>query len=108
MADQFNIFDQARGVALRDAGMARTTGLSPKWAAEAMAAIIAIPRGWQGMGEDIRVLVGDKVGHPHHPNCWGALIMGAMRKGLLVKTGVWKGARAKASHASQYPVLRRV
>ena len=105
---QTSLFDYAAGVAMRDRGIEQVEANDFDWMAAAQALIARIPIGWEGLGEDIRARVIAQIGEPHHSNCWGALIMGATRRGMLVKTGTWQNAKSKRSHASMYPVLRRV
>ncbi len=107
MSEQLDLLDYVASVKARDDGISRVADNSFDWMAAASAVVDRIDRFWEGLGEDIRLRVIAQVGEPHHPNCWGALIMSATRRGVLVKTGEWRGARSKKSHASMYPVLRR-
>lgn len=102
-----NLFDYAESVNRREAGLAQVE--QQPWQMIALNVIRSIPIGWQGIGEDIRELVMKRgVGLPHHPNCWGALLAQAQRMRLLVRTGGMRNARGKKSHASTYPILRRI
>lgn len=101
---QFDIFEARR---LRDEGMKRVSENSATWHELAFQTACKLPQEWSGLGEDVRAYVSEIVGEPHHPNCWGALTNSLQRSGVLEKTGEWRGARSKKSHASTYPVLRR-
>lgn len=98
-----DLFDYAASVKARDAGISQVE--EQPWQARAILIIAALPRGWRGIGEDIRALVLAQIGAPHHPNCWGAMIMSACRSGLLERTTELQNMRAKKSHARLSPVL---
>lgn len=79
------------------------------WLAEGLA-MIAEPthdmQGWVGTGEDLRKKL-TRLRRPGHPNAWGALIMQAVRKGLLIPTGRYLPMKDKSSHARKTPEYRR-
>ena len=108
MNDQLDLLDDAASIKERDIALAVVVQNSgDDWMDFAMRAIVRLPIGWTGLGEDVREHVINAVGGPHHPNAWGALIMSALRQQLLFKTGQWKKMRAKKSHARMSPVLVR-
>ncbi len=106
MAD--DLFDYVEGVALRDEGIARVKAHSLDWHNDALLVVGSLPLGWEGLAEEYRPLVIERIGEPHSANCWGAVTMDAVRKGLLKGTDVWRSSRAKKSHARKQPVLRRI
>lgn len=58
------------------------------------------------IGEDLRKYVEQEIGQPHHPNAWGAMAQGTLRRwrkeGRIAMIGVSQ-ATSKKSHASLYP-----
>lgn len=59
-------------------------------------------------GEQIRDRA-ERVGiHPHHFNAWGAAIMGAVRRGMLLSTGEYEPASAVQKHAHRNPVYLKI
>jgi len=57
-------------------------------------------------GEDIRHAIEVRGVRPHHHNAWGALIMAAVRKELIQKTGRLVKMKDPRSHARQTPIYR--
>ncbi len=89
----------------RDAGMALVASHNPDWSEMVLAKITALPIGWTGIGEDIRLMIDTK---PTHHNAWGAVINMAVRRGLLVDTEATRKMATKKSHARKSPVYERV
>lgn len=102
-----DLFDWGMSRSLRDEGADRALTPEEQWRRRAMDLIRGLPSGWSGIGEDIRRMVMETVGTPHHFNCWGALILGALRSGHLVKTGEVRSSALVTSHAHVNPVLAR-
>jgi hypothetical protein len=69
-----------------------------------MDTIMALPRGWIGDAQDIRMRVPVR---PHHYNAWGALILRAIRSGYLEPTGARTPGRLVSTHAHKNPVYER-
>jgi hypothetical protein len=108
-AHQTSIFDFLAAKTARDQAIAHVIANGPDWHSRALQAVAALPRGWRGIGEDIRKHVMSRgVSAPHHPNCWGALIMAAHRAGYLKRAEGWQNAKAKKSHACSCPIIERV
>lgn len=113
--DQTNLFDpppvlDAKAArAGRDAGVARVEHHSEQWQRTARAFVKAlVPPGWQGLSEDMRVLLmAHGLGEPHSPNCWGSLTLWCVREGLLEPTGHVQNTRDPKSHACYTKVYRR-
>lgn len=70
-------------------------------------AIAALPNGWQGTGETLRVYLLGRGVVPHHHNAWGALVMTAVRQKLLFPTGRYEAMRTAPSHARRTPVYMK-
>jgi len=62
--------------------------------------------GWEGTGEDLRLLIAPIVGEPHKPNAWGALINTAIKREYLFRTGERRHMRTMRSHARMTDVYR--
>jgi hypothetical protein len=96
MRDQFDGVEAKRR---RDAGIARVIENNALWAADVRAFIEELPMDWTGMAEDIRRLWFDTGGsRPRHHNAWGGVIQGAVKRGVLAKTGRRKSMNASSSH----------
>jgi hypothetical protein len=92
----------------RDEAIARVEANSQGWVAQALLAIRAVPSGWRGTAEALRLqLLTQGLPSPHHHNCWGALIMTAVKKNLLCKTGKMEHMKTKKSHARLTPEYKR-
>ena len=106
---QLTLFHEAESKRRRDEGMTQATSRSSEWQERAMWVIWKLPIGWTGIGEDIRKLVLESgAGPPHHHNCWGGLIMYAIRCKVIEKTGAMKSARIVTSHARNCVILERI
>jgi hypothetical protein len=95
------------GKAERDKGMKQAADNDQLWMQVALHNIQSLPPGWEGSGQDIRLIITNDQGPPHHPNVWGALTNTAIGMGLLVHTGHYKYTRLRASHKRRIPVYRR-
>lgn len=78
-----------------------------KWMEGALTLISNLPHDWTGIGEDIRKLVTESVGRPHHPNAWGALVNAAIRRKHLARCGEMRAMTAVKSHGRLSPILYR-
>ena len=103
-AVQQNLFE-AR--AARDKALETVEINAETWFERALFVIYRMPQGTEATGEDVRLLVVEEIGQPHHHNTFGALISQAARKGYLRKTGEYRQMRAKKSHARETPVYVR-
>lgn len=97
--------DLFSGLALRDEALEVVADKAGKVWMEAGFRAIAHLEG-EFTGEDIRRIVGLVIGQPHHHNAWGSLIMNAIKRGLIIKTGQWLKMRDPRSHARMTPVYR--
>lgn len=57
-------------------------------------------------GEDIRNWLSTDGIQPDHSNAWGALIMTAIKRGIIVPTGSYTSMKSKTSHARKTAVYR--
>lgn len=102
--------DLQAGRARRDEGVALVDANSEEWRQRARALLMeVIPFGWEGISEDIRmVLIDAGLSEPHSPNCWGSLTLWAVKQNLLVPTGALQNMRDPRSHARYTKVYRRI
>jgi hypothetical protein len=107
------ILDLIESKRLRDEGMALVD--RPKWSDAALAMAISVRDGWSVRAqlfetfamEDLRqVLVAAGLPEPAHPNAWGAFGMSLAKRGIIVRTGEWRNAKSKKSHACMVPLYR--
>jgi len=88
----------------RDMGIGTVMEGEDRFAVRVMAIVKSLPRGWRGIGEDIRLLADQHgIPRPHHHNCWGGVMFGCVKAGLLTPTGDWRHMRIKRSHARKSP-----
>ncbi len=84
--------DAAEASKRRGEGIATVTanqdgGWLAKARDESDAYIASVPAGFEFIGEDVRLRCLSKgVGSPGHPNAWGAVIGGSLRRALKEKT----------------------
>jgi hypothetical protein len=91
----------------RDEGLERVSTRSQQFMANGILAIAKLPPG-EYTGEQIRLLLFRQHISPHHHNAWGALIMSAVRKGLLFDTGKVANMQTRASHARKTTVYTTI
>ena len=87
----------------RDESISRVIDNAQPWSDRAAAEIRKMTK-WTGTAEDMRHALRLIVGEPHHPNAWGGLIMGAVKRGDLIKTGRYRKMKDAKSHARSTPV----
>jgi hypothetical protein len=104
----FNYPDKTLGEKLRDEGISTVSANAGSWMDMAMLVVKHLPHEWTGMGEDIRVIVCDRIGPPHHQNAWGALTRMARDKQHIERTGEMRKPRDPSSHARMTQVYRKV
>jgi hypothetical protein len=104
---RIDLFNQPPAVVAREEALTKVAGNSPEWMQKAIGILREYPNE-QATGEDLREFVRSKIGDPHHHNVYGAMIMSAVRKGMLVNTGVYQNMKLKQSHARRNPVYQIV
>jgi len=87
---------------LRDAGMLRVLEKSGDWKEQA-SLFVSTLGDFKGTAEDLRLIMREKIGDPHHHNAWGGMINGAVRQGYLIKVDMGQMKTPK-SHARSTPV----
>ena len=90
------------GRALRDQALERVRLHSGSWIEKALLAMSVLQGEYTG--EDVRAFLDPVVGRPHHSNAYGALIAGAIRRGILTPTGRYKAMKRPSSHYRKNPV----
>jgi hypothetical protein len=93
--------------AARDEGMSRVAKNSGDWMSKALDAVKALPAGFEGTGEDIRLKIEPRCGKPHHHNATGALIRTAINRGML-RYVAHRQMKTEKSHARSTPVYVRI
>lgn len=103
-----DVYDEDEARLGRDVGMARVLSRNSTWAEDVSAWIMNLPHGWTGTGEDIRRIWRKNGGLlPTHHNAWGGVINGAVRRGVLIKTGKRKHMYAAKSHSRTTDIYQR-
>ena len=104
------LFEQ--GKVLRDEGIRVVSEHNENWmegAIQASRAAIDLAFEWRHRdftGEDIRMEVTMIMGHPNHPNAWGALINTLIKRKIIVPTGEHRQMKDSRSHARSTPVYK--
>ncbi len=96
------------GELLRDEGIAKVIGNNNRWfelCVEAAKTYIEYPATFTG--EDIRLYCQRYVGHPTHPNAFGALINTLVRRKIIRPTGEYRAMRDSSSHSRRTPVYTK-
>ncbi len=97
---------------LRDEGLALVKENSEEdgnWFGRALMVIAAIPHGWTGTAEDIRLDFLDvQLEQPHSVKVYGSLTTQAIRHHLIVLTGERRQMRGPKSNARKTDVYRRL
>lgn len=106
MSDNGPLFDADRAKIRRDSAVQKVSGNSGTFMEDALFAVAGLVPG-KYTGEDVRRLVLLQGIRPHHHNAWGALVMCAVKRGLLRNTGEMRSMRAVRSHARKTPVYER-
>ena len=98
--DGLPLFDAAESKARRDAGIESVT--RKRWIDNA----ISMTNDLRGKVpepfavEDLRkALTEAGLEDPHHVNAWGAFGMSLSRRKMIARTGEWRHAKSKTSHA---------
>lgn len=104
-----DLFDLAAARALRDEGINRAKASNQKWFNDGLA--LLMDPAFQSLftdftGEDLRQEIQVMVGIPLHPNAMGSLIMAAVKKEIIAKTGEYRPMKLKASHGRATPVYK--
>lgn len=91
---------------MRDAGISRVSENNSDWMADALDLLAALDLE-DGTGEDFRLWLTQRgLGDPSHPNAWGACMMMARKRGLIVPTDRYRASRCTPSHARKLMVYR--
>lgn len=98
-----NLFEAAGA---RDAALAQVSHNAGTFTDAALTALRQFPQGYEGTGEQIRLLIERRGIRPHHPNAWGAVINTAVRRGLLTDTGRMERMNTLKSHARKTSVYK--
>lgn len=101
------MIDLFAAAAKRDEELARVLDNAQPWSDRAAAEIKKL-KNWTGTAEDLRHALRLIVGEPHHHNAWGGLIMGAVKRRDLIKTGEHRNMKDAKSHARKTPVYSTV
>jgi len=105
MAD--DLFEADSAESLRDKGLLTVYQNAKPWFDAAFKALLEMrsdPCLPTFTGEDLRLQIERKIGNPHHPNAWGALIMKAVRRGVIINTGKYVPMKTPRSHGCKKPV----
>ena len=96
------------GRTLRDEGMARALANSgPEWTSQILDFISSLPQGRELTGEEIRYEFLKEGGtKPATDKSWGGAINAAIKRGLLVGTGVYVPMKDSKSHSCKKQVLK--
>lgn len=73
----------------------------------ALEVVQGLPAGIKVTGEEVRKFCEEGGVHPHHHNAWGALMMQAVKRGLLKNTERYVAMQVASSHARKTPVYER-
>jgi intergrase/recombinase len=96
------------GKVQRDEGIAQVSSHNEPWIVlcerEAKKYIAALDT---FTGEDIRFHCCAVIGHPKHPNAWGALINLLVKRGAIRSTGTYRQPIDSTSHARLIQVYRK-
>lgn len=97
---------------LRDEGMRRALEKDPEWQAKALPHVIAVPKGWEGLWEEVRIFCTNRgVKQPHKPQVWSAFSNVCIKLELFERVegpGNWEHPKSSKSHSSAYRKLRRI
>jgi len=102
-----DLFENNIAKSFRDEGLLTVYQNSKTWSDAAFKALLDL-RSENNLstftGEDLRFQIAKKIGNPHHPNAWGALIMKAVKGDLIINTGKYVPMKSPRSHACKKPV----
>tara|TARA_R110000796_G_scaffold167313_4_gene284235 strand:+ start:9105 stop:9431 length:327 start_codon:yes stop_codon:yes gene_type:complete len=105
MTDLFDWKPPSSGEEARDEALTQVSENTGEWKDRAMNLISSVPMD-TFIGEDIREHIVGKIGNPHSNNAMGALVMNAVRRGIIEPTGEYRKMRRKSSHARESKVYR--
>ena len=91
----------------RDKGIDSVTDNNENWFSRAIAQLEAVIKSFGSTpfsGEDLRMVLGRRIGQPEHPNAWGALLMYAKRHKLVLATEKYAPMKTISSHARRTPL----
>jgi len=99
------IWSESEGA--RESALKRVEVSAGDWFKFALASIPSVELPEEFTGEQLRHIITESIGRPHHHNVWGALTMQAVRRGLLFKTGRRTKMQDRRSHARMTDVYTR-
>lgn len=102
---QKSMFDLMQAREDRDEALARVLAHHPDWAGHFYSGIAALPRGFIGTGEALRLHL--KLPEPPTPKLVGSVVRLAATRGLLVFTGKMAPPTSRKSKGSETKVWRR-
>lgn len=101
MSDQLSL-----GIWLRDQGIKQVEENAGVWKDLAFDIVCSLPAGeWDG--GQINMEVERRIGKPHHPNAYGALIMRARNAKVLYETGRYRRSGKASCHAHKYQIYMK-
>lgn len=101
--DAMDLLSYADAQEAKEAALERIASHNIGWSKRAAAAIMALPDGFVGIGENFTKAVLDAgVGEPPK-NAMGPVILALVKRGVLVETGVWLAMQKKGSNARRSP-----
>jgi hypothetical protein len=104
--DEGDLFEGGQDA--RDEALDKVATNNRTWMRDALRMMRGLPAGELGTAEDIgRRLRWAGLPNPTDPGAWGALIMQAIQKGLIVNTGKRRKMKARKSHARSTAVYRK-
>ena len=102
-----DLFEADIAKSRRDAGLLTVDENAKPWSDIAFEALLGM-RSETDLStftaEHIRLQIEKKIGNPHHHNAWGALIMKAVKRGIIINTGEYVPMKTPRSHARRTPV----
>lgn len=103
MMPQPTLFDAALSREARDLGLKTVSDNAENFMALAMLLISRLGPG-EYTGEMLREAVNTAGLRGHSPNCYGAMVRTALKRGLISKTGRYTQMRCITSHARETPI----
>lgn len=103
---QLPLFDGATSRAFRDYALADVAEHADTFMADGLALLTGLAAG-EYTGEDVRRHLVSAGLRPHHHNAWGALVLHAVKAGILVHTNTTRQMRDARSHARRTPVYHK-
>ena len=96
-------YDLLKGMSEREINITKVLSNSGTFMTQAMAIIASLPPG-EYTGEDFTRACQSNGVIPHRSNAFGALILKAIRRGMIIKTGRIGSMKRVSSHAHNTPI----